>query len=140
MTDCGHACCSITGNAYHAHHDAPPTCPHCARVYYYNEGIMPAGRSLPCVGPGTIATNSRVRLDPRITGRPASVPTGRDRRAPGRFVIRRRGDGRWHVSVDGTTSLVVPTRDDALACVPLGWPVAIIESPPTNRWPAAPWP
>jgi hypothetical protein len=30
VTGCGHCCCGITDNAYHAHLDPPETCGRCA--------------------------------------------------------------------------------------------------------------
>jgi hypothetical protein len=59
---CGHACCGITGNPYHAHTHEPGTCRRCAETL----GHRP-------VCTGTIVADVISRVAPEIPGLPGGA-------------------------------------------------------------------
>jgi hypothetical protein len=49
VTDCGHPCCQIRQNGFHAHPDPPEHCPHCRALAVSSYRIAgPARRDGPC--------------------------------------------------------------------------------------------
>lgn len=63
MRDCGHRCCAIRANAYHAHVDPPGGCDRCARATERDRQML-----------AEVITSVITRVAPEIPG----LPTGAD--------------------------------------------------------------
>ena len=69
MSDCGHQCCEIPSNGYHAHTGPPSSCRHCATVGPTADR-GPRGESVVL---GRIVADVVARVAPQIPGLPADA-------------------------------------------------------------------